>query len=249
MAIKGKGKTKPKRAARAPRHEPVPVKPPFARRGWVKVTATFLAGLLAMSVVWWAWENLDKQQNTKATATSQSLQRDALAAWGKGNLEPTITSVGQLQGGGAPQVATNIGTALDALAKGTDPGVTTDEMTTLADTLEKAADKLNKFALSDTIGGHDFDTAQVDVITTVQTEMVAGLRSLAVAARLTAQIIEDPSLEKALGDTAQAAYDNGQALILRAWNSYTNLSAAAGIPLQPVQGVGAGAGTAPGLGG
>jgi hypothetical protein len=247
MAIKGKGKTKPKRAPRAPRHEPVPVKPPFARRRWVRATATFLAGLLAMSVVWWAWENLDQQRNTKEQATNQGLQRDALTAWGKGNLEPTLTSVGQLQGGGAPQVATNVGTALDALAKGDDPGVTADELTTLADQLDKAADKLDKFALSDTIASKGFDQAQVDVITIVQSEMVAGLRSLAVAARLTAQIVADPTLEKTLGDTAKAAYDNGQALILRAWNSYTNISAAAGIPLQPVQSIGAGTGT--GLGG
>jgi hypothetical protein len=243
MAIKGKGKTKPKRAARAPRHEPVPVKPPFARRGWVKATATFLAGLLAMSVVWWAWENLDQQRNAKEQATHQGLQRDALSAWGKGNLEPTVTSVGQLQGGGAPQIATNVGTAVDALAKGDDPGVTADELTTLADKLDKAAGALDRFALSDTIAGHGFDDkAQVDVITTVQSEMAAGLRSLAVGARLTAQIVTDPALEKTLGDPAKAAYDTGQALILRAWNSYTNISAAAGIPLQPAQGVGTGTG-------
>jgi hypothetical protein len=236
MAIKGKGKTKPKQAARAPRREPVPVKPPFFQRGWVRALAAFLAGLAVMAVAWWAWENLDQQSNTKDAAAEQTLQRDAVSAWGKGNLEPTVTSVGQLQGGGSPQIATSVGTALEALKQGGDPGVTPEDLTSLADELDKAAGKLDRFELSDTIADHGFDKAQVDLITTVQSEVADGLRSFAVAARLTARAIEDPRDED-LAAAAQEAFDTGEGLVQRGWNSYTNIAAQAGVPLQPLQGL------------
>ena len=237
MAIKGKGKTRPKPAPRGPRHEPVPVKPPFFQRGWVKASAAFLAGLLVMSVAWWAWENVDKERNSKDRATAEAQQQQALAAWGKGNLEPTLTTVGQLQGGGTPQIATNVGTALDALQKGTDPGATAKDMTSLADTLDKAAHDLDTFKLADTIANHGFENAQVDVITTVQPEIASSLRSLAVAARLTARAIAEPK-DSALAAAATEAYDTGQTLLQRGWNSYTNMAAQAGVPLQaPTQGL------------
>jgi hypothetical protein len=161
MTIKGKGKTRQKQAPRAPRRAPVPVKPPFFQRGWVKAVAAFLGGLLVMSMVWWAWENLDKERNSNDLATAQGQQQQALSAWAKGNLEPTLSTVGQLQGGGTPQIATNVGTALDALAKGDDPGVTADDMTAIADKLDKAAKALDKFGVGDVISGHGFDSAQM----------------------------------------------------------------------------------------
>jgi len=239
MAIKGKGKTKPKQAPRAPRREPVPVKPPFLQRGWVKALAAFLAGLVVLSVAWWAWENLDKERNNKDLTASQSQQRDALSAWGKGNLEPTLTSVGQLQGGGAPQIATSVGAALDALKKEGDPGVSAEDLTSLADKLDKAADDLDRFKLSDAIAGRGFDQAEVDLITTVQSEIAAGLRSFAVAARLTARAIDAPN-DEGLAAAAKEAYDTGQGLLQHGWNSYTNIAAQAGVPLQALQGLPAG---------
>jgi post-segregation antitoxin (ccd killing protein) len=236
MAIKGKGKTKPKQAARAPRREPVPVKPPFVQRGWVRALAAFLAGLAVLAVAWWAWENLDHQHNTKDAAAKLSLQREAVTAWGKGNLEPALTSVGQLQAAGAPQVATSVGTALDALKKGDDPGVKADDLTSLADKLDKAAANLDRFTLSDTIADHGFDPTQADLITTVQSEAASSLRSFAVADSLTARAIADPKDED-LAATAKEAYDTGQTLVQRAWNSYINISTLTGVPIQAQQGL------------
>jgi hypothetical protein len=231
MAIKGKGKTKQRQAARAPRRDPVPVKPPFFQRGWVKALAAFLAGILVMSVAWWAWENLNAEQNRKDQAAELALQQQALGTWGKGNLEPTLSSVGQLSGAGAPQIATNVGTALEALAQGKDPGATADDMTALADKLDTAATKLEKFKLADAISNHGFDQAEADVITTVQSEIASALRSYAVAAQLTARAIEEPT-DTDLVTTAKEANDTALALLQRGWNSYTNISAVAGVPLQ-----------------
>jgi hypothetical protein len=232
MAIKGKGKTKAKQAARAPRRAPVPVKPPFFQRGWVKALAAFLGGLLVMAVAWWAWENLNAEHSRTDQAAKLAQQQQALQAWGKGNLEPTLTTVGTLQGSATPQIATNVGTALDALDQGKDPGATADDMTTLADKLEKAASTLDKFKTSDAIANHGFDQAQADIITTVQAEIASALRSEAVAARLTARAIADPS-DTDLIAMAKDADSTAQSLLQRGWNSYTNISAVAGVPLQP----------------
>ena len=121
MAIKGKGKTKSRQAPRAPRHEPVVVKKPFAQRGWVRGLVLFLCGVLVLSVTWWAYEGIDKQRNASKAASAQALQREAISAW-KVNLEGTLSSVGQVQGGATPQIATDVGTAITN--PGTSPATT-----------------------------------------------------------------------------------------------------------------------------
>ena len=238
MAIKGKGKTKPRQPSRAPRRAPVPVKPPFFQRGWVKALAAFLAGILALGLVWWGWANLDRQRADEDRAADQSLQREAIASW-QGNLEPALARVGELQGGGAPQIATNVGTAIDALRKQEDPGTTAEDVTALAAKLDKAAGDLEKFELSDTIANHGFDSSQTDVITTVQAEIAAALKGYAVAARLTARAIDDPANAQLVGP-AEEAYDTAQGLLVRGWNSYSNIAAAAGVPLEPAPAIPAG---------
>jgi hypothetical protein len=236
MAIKGKGKTKPKQAARAPRRAPVPVKPPMFQRGWVRALAAFLAGVLVLSVTWWAWENINAERARDDVATAQGLQREAVTSWGKGNLEPTLATVGQLQGGGAPQIATDVSTALDAVDNGTEPDVTATDMAALGDELEKAAKELEKFDMSGAISDHGFDKSQTDVITTVQTEIASSLRTFAIAARLTARVIDDPADAELVAD-AREAYTTAQTLLQRGWNSYANIAAVAGVPLQAATGL------------
>ena len=118
MAIKGKGKTKPKQPARAPKRGPVPVPKPFAQRTWVRVMASFIAGVFLVSMCWWVWEGLDKNRNQKAAAADLSQQQQAIAAW-KATLEATLSTVGQVQGAAPPQVAPTLAPAIDAIAKGT----------------------------------------------------------------------------------------------------------------------------------
>ncbi len=249
MAIKGKGKTKSRQPPRAPRHEPVVVKKPFAQRGWVRGLVLFLCGVLVLSVTWWAYEGIDKQRNASKAASAQAQQREAVSAW-KVNLEGALSSVGQVQGGATPQIAADVGTAITNLGKGTDAGVTADQLTSEADNLEKAATTLAKFKLTDTVADHGFDETQTDLITTIQPEITAGLRSLAVAARLTAMAMQDPSNADDLLAEAKTANTSGQDLIARGWSSYTNVSTLAGLP-PPVQQqpIGSGGGLPPGLGG
>ena len=236
MAIKGKGKTRPKQPAKAPKRGPVPVPKPFAQRTWVRVMASFIAGVFLVSVCWWVWEGLDKSRNQKSAAAAQAQQQQAIAAW-KTNLEQTLSSVGQLQGAAPPQVAATLAPAVDALGKGTDPGVTSKDMTALATQLNDAAKTLEKFQLAETISNHGFDRSQTDVITSAHDELASGLRSLAVAAGIAAVAIDHPDEASVLAAQAAQASETGQSLIQRGWTKYGNIAAAAGIPLPPPQGL------------
>ena len=236
MAIKGKGKTRSKQPARAPKRGPVPVPKPFAQRTWVRVMASFIAGVFLVSMCWWVWEGLDKNRNQDAAAAKQAQQQQAIQAW-KAILEPTMSTVGQLQGAAPPQVAPALTAAIGALAKGTDPGVTAADLTTLAGQLNDAAKTLEKFKLADTIANHGFDTAQVDVIASAHDELAAGLRSLALAAGLAGLALEHPNQAAALAAEASQAAETGQSLIQRAWTKYGNVAGAAGIPLAMPQGL------------
>jgi len=242
MAIKGKGKTRPKQPARAPRRAPVPVPKPFGRRTWVRVTAAFIAGVFLMSMCWWVWEGLDKNRNQDDAQARAASQQQALQAW-KTGLEPTLSTLGQLQGSLPPQIATTLGPAIDALTKGDDPKVTAQDMDALAAQLDAAADSLKKFKLSDAIADKGFDKTQVDVITAAHAEIIAGLRALHIAATLTALAVETPGEQDALAAAANEAADTGQDLILRGWTKYTNIAAAAGVPLAQPQGLPQGSGS------
>lgn len=249
MAIKGKGKTKSRQVSRAPRHEPVAVKKPFAQRSWVRGLVLFMCGVLVLSVTWWAYEGIDKQRNASKAAAAQGQQREAISVW-KVNLEGTLSSVGQVQGGAAPQIGTDVGTAITNLGSGKQAGVTAKQLKAEAANLEKAATTLSKFDLTGTIQNHGFDETQTDLITTIQPEIAQGLRSLAVAASLTAMAIDDPANAESLLAQAKTASDAGQALIQRGWSSYTNIATFAGMPPPLPQPIGGSSGGLPqGLGG
>ena len=250
MAIKGKGKTKSRKVSRAPRHEPVAVKKPFAQRGWVRGLVLFMCGVLVLSVTWWAYEGINKQRNASKAAAAQGQQREAVSVW-KVNLENTLSTVGQVQGGATPQIGTDIGTAITNLGKGQPAGVSAKQLKAEAANLEKAAKTLATFDLTSAIANHGFDATQTDLITTIQPEITQGLRSLAVAATLTAMAMENPANADALLAEATTANTSGQSLIGRGWASYTNIATEAGMPPplpQPIGGS-SGGGLPQGLGG
>lgn len=238
MAIKGKGKTRAKQVARAPRREVVPVKPPFAQRTWVKATAAFIAGVFLVSMCWWVWENLDQDRNAQKAADARTQQQQTIQAW-RTELQTDLADVAQVQGGSVPQIATAVQPALDALGKGNDPGVTAANMRTLAGQLDGAADKLAKFSIADAITDHDdvFTKDQVQVMTAAHAEIVAALRSFAVAAKLSSLAIAAPEDQKDLVAAADEAMKTGQELLTSGWTKYANASDAAGLPLALPQGL------------
>jgi hypothetical protein len=244
MAIKGKGRTKTKQQARAPRRAPVPVKPPFAQRTWVKATAAFIAGIFLMSMCWWVWENLDKDRNAKAAATAKSQQAEAVGAW-RSQIEASLANLGQVQGASVPQIATTLQPALDGLTKGTDPGTTSTDVDTLAAQLEDAANKLEKFKLANAITDHGFTFDQTESITAAQAEIVAALRAYHVAAQLTSLALSAPSghQQDTLVASAQEALQTAQQLLESGWTKYANAAQAAGVPLPLSQGLAPGSGS------
>jgi hypothetical protein len=236
MAIKGKGKTKPKQPARAPRREPVPVKPPFAKRTWVKMTAAFIAGVFLLSMCWWVWENLDQDRNAKAFANAQAQQRQAISAW-TAELQADLANVAQIQGGAVPQIATTIKPALDALQQGKPPQTTAKDMDTLAGQLGDAAKKLGTFQVSEAIKDHGFTADQAEGITAAQTELLGAIQAYHVAAQLTSLALSTPGQQDAVVAAASESLDTAQQLLTSGWTKYANASNAAGAPLPIPQGL------------
>jgi hypothetical protein len=127
--------------------------------------------------------------------------------------------------------------------------VTPADLDTLAGQLDDAAKGLATFALADTIRNQGFDPSQASVITAAQDEIVAGLRSLALAARLTSLALENPDQADALVAEAARAEKAGQSLIQTGWTKYGNVAGAAGIALPGPQGLPAGGAPLPGSSG
>jgi hypothetical protein len=229
MAIKGKGKTKPKGTARAPRMQPVPVKKPLFQRTWVRVTAGFIAGVFLMSMTWWVWEGLDKNRNQAESQERSTQQREAMQAW-KLSLEGAISEIGLLQGPLTPTVGESIEPALRALERGKQPAATSGgDLTSTADGLGDAAEQIEGYDLSGEIRDRGFDRGQSEAILGAQAEIAAGLRSLEVAARLAALAMHAPGEQEALVAAATEAAETGRSLLDRGWQKYSNALIAAGV--------------------
>src|SRR5436190_8837341 len=134
MAIKSKGKTKQRSAAKGPRHEPVPVPVPFFRRTWVQLVSMFIVGVLALSAVLWAWSGIQGYRADDRAAQELASRQKALGQW-KAVLEAQVTAVGQLKGNVPPIVASDISAAVDDLAKGNGPSARPADLTSSADEL------------------------------------------------------------------------------------------------------------------
>src|SRR6266581_2032706 len=119
MAIKGKARTRnrPKQVARAPRREPVEVKPPLFQRRWLQLTATFILGVLAMSVIVWVVTNLHRDHAQQEAADAASKRHAASLAW-QGAVQQAFKPVGSSsQAGQAPVAFPAMTTALASMQK------------------------------------------------------------------------------------------------------------------------------------
>jgi hypothetical protein len=230
MAIKGKGKTRQRTVARAPRREPVPVPVPFAMRLWVRlVAATIFGALLFMFGVWVT--NGIRQNSAEEEAASDASKRSAALTTWKAELEGRIGKLGQIQPGVPPAISPQVTAAAAALAAGDEVTVTTDDLKSARAALAEEAKGLGDFDLSGTIGEQGFDRAQVEEILTSRTLIVRGLQGLGDAAdvAILAMGVEDEELKKQLGETAESLAESSTDLITQGWRQYQNALADAGL--------------------
>jgi hypothetical protein len=228
MAIKGKGKSKPRSAAKAPRRAPVAVPAPFARRRWVQVTAAFVLGLGLFWLGIWVTNGLRDQDAQAANDAQLQQQVTALQRW-QSQVETEIGPIAPLQDPLPPTLAADAKSAAASLAKGKEPTESPESLTTQADQLSAAADALEKFDLAGAVSGKGFgDGANTIIVSKV--ELVEALRLYSEATSLTVAAFDAPEAEaKAMAEHATGVMESADRLLNDAWRGYQLMLGSVGL--------------------
>jgi len=218
MAIKSKGKTKPKQISRGPRREAVPVPKPFAQRRWVQVTAAFIVGILAVMLFAWVRDGLHRNEAANALTT----RKQAVSTW-QAFLEGKLSTVGQLQGPAQPAIGQDVITAAGDLAKGKTPTQDAATLTSTGQTLGTVGTAISTYDMADAIRDHGLSEDEASSLTTAQNEIGQGLIQLKQAATLSALALSAHGAEKKqLAAAAKEAADAGAALLQDGWRLHIN---------------------------
>jgi len=237
MSIKGKGRTKSRQVARAPRRAPVEVPKPIFRRTWVQVVAALLLGILAVMFLIWITNAMRASDAEEEATAARERRQQALSIW-RAEVEGQLGTVGSLQDALAPAIAPQVRAAADALSKGRKSPVEPTELARLSTDLDAAATALEKFDLTATIRDQGFAIGQTDALVSGRGEMVAALRELAQAATLVvlASGSDDPDTSEALATSALALTGSADLLIQESWRKYRNALTEAGLADAPTGG-------------
>jgi hypothetical protein len=230
MAIKGKGKTKARTVARAPRREPVAVPTPFLRRRWVQVVGGVLLGMAIVLFV--AWIRAELRDNAEEDRRADELARRtaAIQVW-RSELEEQIGTIGTLQDPLEPLVAQDIQDAVRQLDGDRKVTATADELRTSAEELAGVAGALNGFDLSGTLSDQGFTAGQVDQILSSRVEIVQALRQYRLAGITAALALEaeDQAVREDLAAMAKDLSDSANELLADGWRKFQLALSLAGI--------------------
>ena len=243
MAIKGKAKarSRPKQVARAPRREPVEVKPPLFQRRWVQLSGVFVLGLLAMAVVVWVWSGLHREHQQREAANAASIKRAAAQRW-ETTVSDTLTRyVGtSSQPGLVPTAFPEMGAALTSMKKGSPPAGAAEVFSKAATNAQAAANALTKFGVVDTIRNKGFTAEQATAFADSSDELVAALNLYQQAAQTAGAAVKaDGALRTELTALAQETQTRATAALQQAWSTYQDALSGGGIvqtPLSPTSG-------------
>lgn len=183
VAIKGKGRTKSKQIARAPKPVAVPVKPPFFLRRWVQLTLTFAGGVgLVAFVVWFA--NGLREEREREAERAAARDRGAVVRQYQARVEAALQPVGQAQPPTGFAALPELTAGLEGLRSGdTEPEDVRDAARAAARTATRAAETLEEMDVDDLIRDQGFARYVVSLFLSSQRRMVQGLRLYAEAAR------------------------------------------------------------------
>jgi hypothetical protein len=242
MAIKSKGRSKGRQVARAPRREPVQVKPPFFQRRWVQVALAFAAGVALVCFLIWVTNGIRTSRTDEQAANEQTDMKTALSQW-KSTVETQIQTVGQLQQQGvAPLMAPGLAPAVAALADGKAPALSAQDLAKLGGQLRQAADTLAAYDLTKVIRNKGFDVGETDRILSARTGFVTALntyREAAVVASIAAAA-SDPQRAQ-LGASAKRLNDDADVALQEAWRGYGNalylVGLTSGVATTPAGGI------------
>jgi len=237
MAIKGKGKTRTRQVARAPRHEPVEVKPPLLMRRWVQLVGACVAGVLVVLIAIWVTNGL-RSDRAKHDATAQaSAQREAGTKW-KTELEGQIRAAGGSvvpDSPTAPTMFTSVGDAITGLQKGQPPAHAADALSKAEDAAATGNKALTGFALSDAVRGKGFDVATVNYFLNSQQLIAQSFELYRQAASLAALALDATGAEqKTLAKHAADLKASADQLFAQGWSAYQQALYAAHVVQTPL---------------
>lgn len=229
MAIKGKGRTRPRPPARAPRRAPVAPPTPFLRRRWVQLVVAFLLGLGLAWFLVWVTNGIRSSREASRHSEEQVEQRRALGAY-KALVDAEVGKVGTLGPPGLPPtLAPELTSALDAIASGEATAETARTLAELADRLEASAEAIADHGLADAIRDKGLSLGEANAITNSQERLAAALRGYAEAARLAALAARGSGEAEALLRRAKAIEELARDALADGWNEYGLGLAAAGL--------------------
>jgi hypothetical protein len=235
MAIKGKSKTRGRRAVpRPPRREPVPIRPPFFLRRRVQVIGSFVLGILVMVLFIWVTNGLRDQRERNDADEAAASRRQVTIQW-RQTLEGELGKLGTISPGAAPTLFTDLSTAIQGLADGKVPPKIDGTASKAADQAASAADAVGGFDLVSKISGHGFNVTQTNYLLNSQTKIVDALKLFAHAARLAQRAAVEGS-EKAiaaLGTQASDLQQLAQQILADGWSDYEQALFDAGLSQVP----------------
>jgi hypothetical protein len=229
MSIKGKGRTKPRPTARAPRREPVPVKPPFFVRRWVQVVGAFVLGISAMMFLVWVTNGLREQSRAERARRKEAAElvstRRVVEAWSG----LVGTEVGKLGGQVTdptvpPTLLTAASAAIDGVAAGDEVHGAAGAFAEAEAELQKAIATLDGYALVDQIRDKGFDVTQTNYLLNSKTKFVEALRIYRHAVGVAASA---PGAQ--VGKIAAGLRDRAVSLFAGGWGDLQQVKQSAGI--------------------
>jgi len=234
MAIKGKGKTRARQVARAPRRVPIEVKPPLFMRRPIQASLAFVAGILVMMLVVWVTNGLRQQRAQDQAKGDAATRRSATLGWQR-EVEGALGKVGTLTPGGPPSLLPAIGSTIGALQKGRLPAGAAEALRTAREDASGAIDPLRKFALTDAVRSKGFDKGEVNYFLNSQKRLVEALQLYRQAAALAAAAAGvQGKLRTALADQAAAIQASGDQILQEGWADYQQALFAGGISQTPL---------------
>ena len=241
MAIKGKGKTKSRPAARAPRPTPVMRKPPFFLRRWVQVVLAMIAGAGIVIVVVWATNGLRSNDAADATAAKDAAASRVVQEWST-TVDGALSGVGPPPASGLGQVTVEqpLTDALATLGTPKEDPKANDTAAAAATALDTAATALQGVDLSKLITANEgVDLATTNYLLNSQARMVDGLQIYGRVAGLVTDATADgvdPAVADALIEQANKLVPLAKRVFDEGYTDYTSAKGSVGL-LQPTSGI------------
>lgn len=229
MAIKGKGKTRSRQVARAPRRGPVPVPVPFFLRRWVQVLLAFIVGVGAMTMLVWATNGIRENRRAEDDAAAEISQKAAVEEW-RAKVDVQLQTVGALQYPNPPLVGEQLATVLGQMVRGEETTVTAEQLQKDADALRAAAKELGGVDLQALILDKGFDVGETEWLLLSRSEMARALDTYRQATLIALEsLAAEGAQRESLATGAKGVADVGTSLLEDAWRQYLNALRSVGI--------------------